>query len=46
MPNESASAPTAYTGLKVFSRIVLALMVIGMLYVGWLALIYWPEISV
>lgn len=46
MDKENSLVSPLYTGLRIFSRIVLLLMVIGMLYGAWLALIYWPEIRV
>jgi hypothetical protein len=46
MAEQTPPAPVAFTGLRVFSRIVLALMVVSMLYVAWLSLSYWPEIRV
>lgn len=46
MAEQTPPAPIAFTGLRIFSRIVLALMVVGMLYVAWLSLSYWPEIRV
>lgn len=46
MANQNSTVPPVFTGLKVFSKIVLVLMVISMLYVGFLSLSYWPEIRV
>ena len=37
---------TAYRGLKVFSHVVLALMLIGIAYAGTIAVTYWTGISV
>lgn len=37
---------TAYRGFKVFSHVVLALMLAGIAYAGTIAVIYWTGISV
>jgi hypothetical protein len=36
--------PPAYTALRVFGWVVLALMVLTVLYAGWLALTNWDAI--
>jgi len=37
---------TAYHGLKAFSHVVLALMLIGIVYASYIAVTYWTGISV
>jgi hypothetical protein len=37
---------TAYQGIKVFSHVVLALMLAGIVYASCIALMYWTGISV
>lgn len=46
MQQQEKIATVAYSALKIFSRVVIALMVIAMLYAGWLSLINWSEIRV
>jgi hypothetical protein len=37
---------SAYQGIKVFSHVVLALMLAGIVYAGYIAVTYWTGISV
>lgn len=37
---------TAYKGFKAFSHVVLALMLAGIVYAGFIAITYWTGISV
>ena len=37
---------TAYQGIKVFSHVVLALMLVGIAYASYIAVTYWTGISV
>ena len=37
---------TAYQGIKVFSHVVLALMLTGIAYASYIAVTYWTGISV
>lgn len=46
MDDQRSLAPTVSSGLKIFSWVVLALMVLAIFFVGWLALSYWPAIRV
>lgn len=37
---------TAYQGIRIFSHVVLGLMVTGIVYAAWIAVTYWTGISV
>lgn len=43
---DDASSMTAYQGFKLFSHVVLALMLAGIAYASYIAVTYWTGISV
>jgi hypothetical protein len=44
--DNQATPPTAFSALRIFSWIVLALMVITMIYAAWHSIANWTEIRV
>lgn len=46
MDHRDSATPPAFSAFKIFSWIVLALMVTAMLYAGWLSISNWAAIRV
>lgn len=44
--DKQSSSPPAYSALRIFSWIVLALMVLTMIYAAWHSIANWTEIRV
>jgi hypothetical protein len=43
---ETPSASPLYTALRVFGLVVLALMLVGIVYAGWISAVNWNAIGV
>lgn len=46
MKKDVSASLTSFAPLRIFSWVVVALMVVAMLYVGWLSISSWAEISI
>lgn len=46
MKKDVSTSLTTFAPLRIFSWVVVALMVIAMVYVGWLSISSWTEISI
>ena len=45
-PREDSTSGAAYTGLRLFGLLVLVLMLVSILYAGWISIENWSSIQV